>query len=87
MVCLVTQRQKLKKYKNLLQIIVSIDGDEEIHDSIRGKGNFSKSIEGIKLKGTNAFSVQYHPEASPGPHDSRYLFDDFIKTIKQTKNN
>ncbi len=36
------------------------------------------SIEGIKLKNKPAFSVQYHPEATPGPHDSRYLFDDFI---------
>ena len=36
------------------------------------------SIEGIRLKGKKAFSVQYHPEATPGPHDSRYLFDDFI---------
>ncbi len=36
------------------------------------------SIEGIRLKNKKAFSVQYHPEATPGPHDSRYLFDDFI---------
>lgn len=39
------------------------------------------SIEGIKLKDRPAFSVQYHPEATPGPHDSRYLFDDFIALI------
>jgi carbamoyl-phosphate synthase small subunit len=37
-----------------------------------------QSIEGIRVKGKKAFSVQYHPESSPGPHDSRYLFDDFI---------
>jgi carbamoyl-phosphate synthase small subunit len=37
-----------------------------------------ESIEGIRLKDRPAFSVQYHPEATPGPHDSRYLFDDFI---------
>lgn len=36
------------------------------------------SIEGIQVKGKKAFSVQYHPESSPGPHDSRYLFDDFV---------
>ena len=36
------------------------------------------SIEGIRLKDRNAFSVQYHPESTPGPHDSRYLFDDFV---------
>ncbi|MBS1509985.1 MAG: glutamine-hydrolyzing carbamoyl-phosphate synthase small subunit [Bacteroidetes bacterium] len=40
------------------------------------------SIEGIRLKNKPAFSVQYHPEATPGPHDSRYLFDDFINLIQ-----
>jgi carbamoyl-phosphate synthase small subunit len=40
------------------------------------------SIEGIRLKDRPAFSVQYHPEATPGPHDSRYLFDDFIALMK-----
>lgn len=39
------------------------------------------SIEGFRLKDRPAFSVQYHPEATPGPHDSRYLFDDFISLI------
>jgi carbamoyl-phosphate synthase small subunit len=40
------------------------------------------SIEGIRVKGKNAFSVQYHPESTPGPHDSRYLFDEFVKMMK-----
>jgi carbamoyl-phosphate synthase small subunit len=40
-----------------------------------------ESIEGIRVKNKRAFSVQYHPEATPGPHDSRYLFDDFISLI------
>ncbi|WP_443938088.1 glutamine-hydrolyzing carbamoyl-phosphate synthase small subunit [Pedobacter sp. MW01-1-1] len=40
-----------------------------------------KSIEGIRVIGKKAFSVQYHPESSPGPHDSRYLFDDFADLI------
>lgn len=40
------------------------------------------SIEGIKVKGKPAFSVQYHPESTPGPHDSRYLFDEFIGMMK-----
>ena len=39
------------------------------------------TIEGIKLLDKNCFSVQYHPESSPGPHDSRYLFDEFIDNI------
>lgn len=41
------------------------------------------SIEGIRMKGKNAFSVQYHPEATPGPHDSRYLFDDFVAMMEE----
>lgn len=40
------------------------------------------TIMGIRIKNRKAFSVQYHPEASPGPHDSRYLFDQFIEMIK-----
>ncbi|MBX3238385.1 MAG: glutamine-hydrolyzing carbamoyl-phosphate synthase small subunit [Chitinophagaceae bacterium] len=40
------------------------------------------SIEGIRIKGKPAFSVQYHPESTPGPHDSRYLFDEFIALMK-----
>jgi carbamoyl-phosphate synthase small subunit len=39
------------------------------------------TVEGIRVKGKNAFAVQYHPEASPGPHDSRYLFDDFVEML------
>ena len=42
-----------------------------------------QSIEGIRVKGKKAFSVQYHPESSPGPHDSRYLFDDFVGMLKK----
>jgi carbamoyl-phosphate synthase small subunit len=40
------------------------------------------TIMGIRLKNKRAFSVQYHPEASPGPHDSRYLFDQFLELVK-----
>ncbi len=43
------------------------------------------TVAGIKMKSKNVFSVQYHPEASPGPHDSEYLFDQFIENIKSAK--
>ena len=47
---------------------------------------FDGSVEGIKLKDAPAFSVQYHPESSPGPSDSYYLFQDFINLMKESKN-
>lgn len=43
------------------------------------------TVEGIELKNQPAFSVQFHPEASPGPHDSRYLFDHFKELITSHK--
>ncbi len=43
------------------------------------------TIEGIRVIGKPAFSVQYHPEAGPGPHDSRYLFDQFIDLMATAK--
>ncbi|PPR51178.1 MAG: hypothetical protein CFH14_00769, partial [Alphaproteobacteria bacterium MarineAlpha5_Bin4] len=44
---------------------------------------FDGSNEGIKHKFLPIFSVQYHPESSPGPHDSKYLFDDFYYLINK----
>ncbi len=44
------------------------------------------TVAGMRMKSKNCFSVQYHPEASPGPHDSSYLFDNFIENIKLSKN-
>ncbi len=48
------------------------------------------TVAGIRLKDRKVFSVQYHPEASAGPHDSRYLFDEFIENmelVKKSENN
>jgi len=50
---------------------------------ITHKSLFDNSIEGIKLKNKPVFSVQYHPESNPGPQDSHYLFNDFIKDVKK----
>lgn len=64
------------------------------HDSVKENSNVElthihlndDTVAGIRLKNKPVFSVQFHPEASAGPHDSRYLFDDFIKLIKEFKN-
>jgi len=47
--------------------------------------NNDKSIEGLKHKKYPAFTVQYHPEAAPGPYDNSYLFDQFIEMIRDHK--
>ena len=79
--------------KNLLTNKVEITsqnhGFEVIKESLKKNTEithlslFDKSIEGIRLKNKPVFSVQYHPEANPGPQDSKYLFSNFIKDIKK----
>ncbi|MBA3520470.1 MAG: glutamine-hydrolyzing carbamoyl-phosphate synthase small subunit [Rhizobiales bacterium] len=56
------------------------DTIEETHMSL-----FDGSNCGIRLKGRPVFSVQYHPEASPGPQDSRYLFERFVEMMREGK--
>lgn len=42
-----------------------------------------QTVAGVRMKNKAVFSVQYHPESSPGPHDSRYLFDDFVANMSK----
>lgn len=44
-----------------------------------------QTVEGLRLKNHAAISVQFHPDAAPGPHDAEYIFDDFISMIKAVK--
>jgi carbamoyl-phosphate synthase small subunit len=52
------------------------DGFELTHENVN-----DKSVEGMRCDDKQIFSVQYHPEAAPGPHDSKYLFDEFMKMV------
>ena len=58
--------------------------------SLKGKAELThvnlndRTVEGLRLKKHNVFSVQYHPEASPGPHDSHYLFKRFIDLMEKS---
>ncbi len=94
-----TQKMKLghrganHPVKNLVTNKVEITSQNHGFEVIKGslKKNteithlslFDNSIEGIRLKNKPVFSVQYHPEANPGPQDSNYLFDHFIKHVKK----
>jgi carbamoyl-phosphate synthase small subunit len=56
----------------------SLNGAEVTHVNLN-----DNTVEGLRHVGLGAFSVQYHPESSPGPHDSLYLFDEFVDTVHQ----
>jgi carbamoyl-phosphate synthase small subunit len=58
-----------------------LNGAEVTHVNLN-----DNTIEGIRHMELGAFSVQYHPEASPGPHDSLYLFDEFVDRVKASVN-
>ena len=59
---------------------LNLDEVKIIHTNLN-----DQSVEGIRHKIHPAFSIQYHPEAAPGPHDARYLFEQFIAMIEQHK--
>lgn len=81
--------------KNLLTGAVEITSqnhgfcvaDQNIPDNVEvtHRSLFDNTIEGIRRLDVPAFSVQYHPESSPGPHDSKYLFDQFIALVAEHK--
>jgi len=60
--------------------------DEDLPDNVEvtHRSLFDKTVEGIRFNDRPAFSVQYHPESSGGPHDSSYLFTEFVELIKET---
>jgi carbamoyl-phosphate synthase small subunit len=60
--------------------VMEHEGIEITHEHIN-----DQTLAGMRIKGKPCFSVQYHPEAGPGPHDSSYLFDQFINMIKESK--
>jgi len=60
---------------------LNLDEVEVIHVNLN-----DRSVEGIRHKKLPAFSIQYHPESAPGPHDAKYLFDQFIEMIDKFKN-
>ena len=74
---------------NKVEITSQNHGFEVVKESlprnveITHKSLFDNSIEGIKLKNKPVFSVQYHPEANPGPQDSKYLFSNFMEDVKK----
>ena len=74
---------------NKVEITSQNHGFEVIKESLKKNTEithlslFDNSIEGIRLKNKPVFSVQYHPEASPGPHDSKYLISHFMEDVKK----
>jgi carbamoyl-phosphate synthase small subunit len=71
--------------------VASLSADDMLLDSAFGRAQITHlnlndgTVEGLRLLEHPAYSVQYHPEAGPGPHDSRYLFGRFIELMGQVR--
>lgn len=64
----------------------AVTADSDLHGGEVTHINLNdNTIEGIRHTEKRAFSVQYHPEAAPGPHDSLYLFDEFVRSVKENE--
>jgi carbamoyl-phosphate synthase small subunit len=62
------------------------DAENNSNITVTHKHLNDNTLAGLRFNDRAVFSVQYHPEASPGPHDSRYLFDNFVSNIVKSKN-
>lgn len=77
---LITQRGEITSQNHGFAVSkVEVEAHEDLE--ITHSHLNDQTVAGIRMKSKPAFSVQYHPEASPGPHDSRYLFDEFITSL------
>jgi carbamoyl-phosphate synthase small subunit len=77
---LITQRGEITSQNHGFAVSkVEVEAHEDLE--ITHSHLNDQTVAGIRVKSKPAFSVQYHPEASPGPHDSRYLFDEFITSL------
>ena len=77
----------VKNIKNIVEITAqnhnyNVPDDIEKIATITHKNLFDNTIEGVRYKDKPIFSVQHHPEASPGPHESKYIFKEFANSIK-----
>lgn len=80
----ITDKVEISSQNHSFCVITNLTTDLDLiqitHTSL-----FDQTIEGIRLKDKPIFSVQYHPESSPGPHDSKYLFKQFYLLVKEHK--
>lgn len=78
---LLTGKAEITSQNHGFHIVAEGDGDENVQITHRHLND--GSVAGLALRSKPVFSVQYHPESSAGPHDSRYLFDQFVQNIKE----